>query len=130
MVDLSAFDTLAVSQDEGIDVDVKAPDRRTPLGLTIRVAGPDSARQKAARNEITNARLADENAHPMSADDIESSMLKVLAKATVSWSPNPKFDGDERECSEANAAALYRKYPFIFEQVRAKAENRAAFLSA
>jgi hypothetical protein len=127
-LDLSAFDSLAATQEAGIDVEIKGPDRRTPLGLTIRVAGPDSERQKSAYREIANARLASENADPVSATDIEHNILSVLAKATVSWSPNPSFDGQERECTAENAVALYRRYPFIFEQVRAKAENRASFI--
>lgn len=126
MIDLDQYDTKA-EQETGIAVEIKGPDRRTPLGLTIVVAGPDSERQRAAIREITNARLAAEDAAPLSAADIERNTVAVLAAATVSWSPNPKFDGKEWECNADSAAALYRKYPFVFEQMRAKAENRAAF---
>ena len=126
-VDLSAFDTLASTQETGIDIDIKGPDRRTTLGFTIRVAGPDSDRQKAAYRDITNARLAAEDAAPMSAADIEKNIVTVLSRATISWTPNPKFGGEEKECTVDNVAAVYKAYPFILEQVRAKAENRAAF---
>lgn len=127
MIDLSQFDDLASTQEAGIAVEIKGPDRRTPLGLTITIAGPDSSRQKLAVHEILNARLASEDAAPQSAADIERNQTAVMAKATISWSPNPKFDGKEWECNADNATALYRKYPFILEQVRAKADNRAAF---
>lgn len=126
-VDLSQFDSLAATQEGGVDVEVKGPDGRTPLGLTIRVAGPDSARQRAAYEEIANARLASESTDPISAADIRRNTISVLSRATVSWTPNPIVDGAELECSADNAAKVYQRYPFILDQVRVRAENRAAF---
>lgn len=123
MIDLDKFATV-----DEIDVEIKGPDRRTPIGLTIRIAGPDSDRQRKAADAITNERLADENAAPLTADDIRKRTIEVLAKATVSWSPDVKVGGEDLQCSEANARLVYEMYPFILEQVRAKAENRAAFI--
>lgn len=125
--DLSAFDDLAAVQNEGIDVDIKGPDGKTPLGFSIKVAGPDSDRQKAAIRELQDKRLAEEDAAPFKAEDGERNTLIIFAKSTISWTP-VKIDGAELSHSEDNAVKLFTRYPFILEQVVKKAGGRTAFL--
>ena len=69
--DIGSFDALTKAQDDGIDVPIVHPVTREPIGLTIRVAGPDSERQRAARRMITNARLQTRSMKLPTAEELE-----------------------------------------------------------
>jgi hypothetical protein len=125
-VDLSRFDALVSAQEKGLDVAIKSPDGK-PVGLTIKVAGPDSQRYRSALQSIQDAQLQAEDYAETTSAELEQRSLLILAKCTIDWSPNPKFDGQERPCTEAAAIDLYRRYPFIRDQVAARAGRRASF---
>lgn len=124
--DLADFDALQASQEEGIDVAINGPDGK-PLGFSIRIAGPDSERQKQASEDIVNERLNSGDASPATASDLMSARIRGLAKSTISWTPF-KLDGGEYKYSEDAARRLYLRFPWMREQVEAKAGKRAAFL--
>lgn len=50
--DLASLDAAIKKQDEGIDIDIKGLDGKSPLGFSIKVAGPDSERAAKAHDEI------------------------------------------------------------------------------
>jgi len=126
--DLSRFDDLQARQEEGLQVEIKGPDLRTKLGVTITVTGPDSKRVRAALHDMQQQRLDAEDTAPLLAAEIDANERRIMAKATLSWlPPKLKFGGKEYECSEAAAFDLYMRYPFIFDQVRQRAGRRTSF---
>lgn len=124
--DLSAFDDLSKLQDDGIDVPILHPASGDALGITIRVAGPDSTRQRQARQAIMNKRLQRRNQR-MRATDIEDENIAVLARSILSWS-GVKVSGAELDCNVENAENVLRRFPFIREQIEQAAGDRAGFL--
>lgn len=125
-MDLSQFDTLSAAQEQGIDVEILDPAGK-PIGVSIKMAGPDSERAKKAQRRITNARLARRNLKPLTAEEIEEEVMASLGDMTISWSPIT-LDGADLPCTPDNAAKLYRRFPFIRDQVNEAAGDRAGFL--
>lgn len=130
--DLSAFDGLVAAQETGIDVEIRGPDGKKlgKDGFTIRMAGPDSSRFKAAEEElrqemIDSKDVLSESEIPRA--ELEEKKLRILAKCTISWSP-VLLDGAPIECTEANAAKLYARHPFIRDQVIGAAGGRRSFM--
>ncbi|MQU78392.1 hypothetical protein FB009_109161 [Sinorhizobium medicae] len=127
-VDLSGLEALVQSQEEGIEIDL-LNEQAKPIGLKIRVVGPDSDRmQKAVRDVAAEfAKAAAERESLGRDDDSDARMVAILAKATMSWSPNPKIGGSVVPFSEENVRNLYTKFRIIREQVEVRAVRRGSF---
>jgi hypothetical protein len=125
-IDLDAFAGLLASQEEGMSVQIRGPDG-SDLGLTIVVAGPDSDRQKKARQRQIDRRLEAQNAAPQTAESIDADNHEIAAESTISWSALILFGGP-LECTAANAGRLYRAMPFIYDQILMAAASRKGFL--
>ncbi|MDW9843612.1 MULTISPECIES: hypothetical protein [Sinorhizobium] len=129
-VDLSGLEALVQSQEEGIEIDI-LNEQAKPIGLKIRVVGPDSDRmQKAVRDvasEFAKAAADRESLGEARDDDSDARMVAILAKATMSWSPNPKIGGSVVPFSEENVRNLYTKFRIIREQVEVRAVRRGSF---
>ncbi|ASP90799.1 hypothetical protein [Sinorhizobium meliloti] len=129
-VDLSGLEALVQSQEEGIEIDI-LNEQAKPIGLKIRVVGPDSDRmQKAVRDvaaEFAKAAAERESLGEARDDDSDARMVAILAKATMSWSPNPKIGGSVVPFSEENVRNLYTKFRIIREQVEVRAVRRGSF---
>ncbi|MDX0523032.1 hypothetical protein GOC82_19140 [Sinorhizobium medicae] len=129
-VDLSGLEALVQSQEEGIEIDI-LNEQAKPIGLKIRVVGPDSDRmQKAVRDvasEFAKAAADRESLGDAREDDSDARMVAILAKATMSWSPNPKIGGSVVPFSEENVRNLYTKFRIIREQVEVRAVRRGSF---
>lgn len=128
--DLSGLEALVQAQEEGIDIDV-LNEKGEKLGLTLRVVGPDSDRMQKAMRDVA-AEFAKTAADKGSlaeniGEDEGERLAAILAKATISWSPNPKIGGEVIPFSEANARNLYSKFKIIRDQVEAKAARRSSF---
>ncbi|MGO4450140.1 hypothetical protein AB4Y96_14545 [Phyllobacterium sp. TAF24] len=124
--DLSAFDSLKDAQESGIDIEIRDPAGQ-PIGISIKIAGPDSERQRKAIQAITNERINNEDLAQATAEDFEQRTLKIIAASVISWSPIV-LDGADLPYSEDNAIRLFARFPFIREQVERKAGKRAGFL--
>jgi hypothetical protein len=124
--DLAELDELKAAQDEGLDVEIFHPVSGEPLGFTITIAGPDSAKQEEARRKQTDARIQRRGVAPMTAEEIKVDALKFLCGTIIRWSPF-QLDGKPLELTDANALALFQRFPWIAEQVDAKAASRAGF---
>lgn len=124
--DLASLDTVVQAQESGIDIEIKGPDGKTPIGFSIRVAGPDSERSRKAIESITDEYLDREDASPTTAAELDRRGLLVLSKSVISWTPI-KLDGEDLVCSEENAQRLFVRFRFIREQVERKAGRRSAF---
>ncbi|WP_457660895.1 hypothetical protein [Sinorhizobium medicae] len=129
-VDLSGLEALVQSQEDGIEIDI-LNEQDKPIGLKIRVVGPDSDRmQKAMRDvaaDFAKATAERESLGEAPVYDSDARLVAILAKATVSWSPNPKIGGSVVPFSEENVRNLYTKFRIIREQVEVRAVRRGSF---
>ena len=128
MADLAQFEGLAKAQDEGIDVSIVHPKTGEPLDITIRVAGPDSARQRRIRAELNNERLA-KNKKRMTASELEEDALRVTVAAIIGWC-GVLENGQQIEFSKSAATDLLTRYPFIHDQIIGAVSDRASFIEA
>lgn len=128
-IDLATFDAAIEQMETGLDVPIIGMDGK-PLGLTIRVAGPDSSRVQAAREAMHQEAVESERLTPLSAAESYAQGTKFLAKLTIGWTPTVTVDGEVLEYTEANAIRVYEKYRFIRQQVDNAAGSRAGFFLA
>lgn len=127
MVDLTQFADLIPAQEEGIVVDILHPATGEPIGVTIKVAGPDSQRARKARQSVMNANLRSNPASKPTAVEIEASARKITAKSVISWEGVSEQE-TPLECTVENVQRVFADYPFIYEQVSIAAANRAGFI--
>lgn len=127
-IDLSAFDEVVKKQDEGITVDIVGMDGKSPLGLSIRVAGPDSERAQKAQEELADELIDQENLTRLKAKEAAQRGIRYLARITMGWEPAVVLDGKELAYSPENAEKVYARFKFIREQVDRAAGNRARFM--
>jgi len=123
--DLSRYDGLQEAQEAGVDVDIRDPNGKK-LGIIIKVAGPDSLRQRKAIEKMAADRLASDDPSPLSPAELFDRQTRGLAVATISWNEF-KLDGGIYELNEENAYKLYQRFPFIRDQVAERAGRRSAF---
>lgn len=126
--DLAAYDGLTKAQEDGLAVDILDP-AGEPTGIIITVAGPDSERYKAAEQKQIDKRLKRRSAAPMNAAEIAQASLEGLADCVISWSP-VTLDGADLPMTAENAVKLFTRFPWIREQVNAKAGDRTSFLKS
>jgi len=127
-LDLSRFDAMQVAQEEGLDVEIRGPDGKK-LGFSIKIAGPDSVRQRQAIEKMASERLEANDPTPLSAAELFDRQTRGLAIATISWSEF-KLDGEVYKLTEENAYKLYTRFPFIRDQVADRAGRRSAFFAS
>lgn len=98
--------------------------------VTITLLGLDSDRLKKRQNELTNDVLK-KGFRPkrVTAEKGEDDRLTTLALATVGWE-NIDLGGEKLDFSQDNARKLYRRLPWLAEQVDAFVGDRANFLKA
>jgi len=123
--DLAKYDEMQKNQEAGRDVPIVDPHGRRIM--TIKIAGPDSKRQKDAIERLVKERIDANETEPLDTYQRELRQVRGLAMATISWDPIV-LDGREVTYSEENATRLYQRFPFIREQVEAAAGSRAGFL--
>jgi hypothetical protein len=132
-LDLAKFgEELKQSQEDGIEVVIKHPESGEPIGLKVLVAGPDSERQRKARQRAQNARIRARRMTPLSAAEQETETAKILGESTISWewSNGLTFNGAVPDLDVETAASLYRKLPFVREQIDMAAADRGGFTKA
>jgi len=126
--DLAIFDGMQKAQEDGLDVEIRGPDNKK-LGFSIRIAGPDSIRQRRAVEKMAAERMASDDPTPLSPQDLYDRQTRGLASSTISWTPF-KMDGGVYELTEENAYKLYTRFPFIRDQVAERAGRRSAFFAS
>lgn len=129
MTDLSDFAGLSQAQEEGIDVSILHPKTGESLGITIKVAGPDSERQKKARRAVQTERLNMSRNKRPTVPELEADGLKVTVASIISWDGVIE-NGQAVELTPENATAILVKYPFIREQLDSAVGDRAGFMKS
>ena len=123
--DLSSYDALQEAQEAGVEIEIRDPNGKK-LGITIKVAGPDSTRQRKAIEKMAAERLASDDPTPLGPQELFDRQTRGLAFATLSWNEF-KLDGSIYALTEDSAYKLYSRFPFIRDQVAEKAGRRSAF---
>jgi hypothetical protein len=134
-MDLGKFDTVATS-DEGTEMILRHPVTSAPLyqddltekAVTITLAGADSSRFRAAERANRNKRLKGLRMRTPSAEEIDEDGLELLSRCTLAWD-GVELDGQVLACTQANARMLYKRLPWVREQVDNFMGDRANFLA-
>lgn len=98
--------------------------------VTITLNGPDSDAVRRAEREWADKRLKEgirRKKVNVTTAQIEEQAINVDVAATVDWS-GIEVDGDEFEYSPENARVLYKKFPWIREQVEEFFNDRSNFM--
>lgn len=127
--DLSKLDTSEAAE-TGAVLEVLHPTENTSLGIKITLAGADSDIYRKTVNKNVNKRvqrMKPGQSIPFTAEEQEESGLNLLAICTLAWE-GVVVDGQELPCDKENAKAIYRRFPWIREQVDTFIGDRANFL--
>ena len=135
-IDLSSLDTVT-GANAGFDVELFHPGTREDLGITIHVLGRDSDKyQEVSRRQQKRrtAKLSKGGFRPgnvggsISPEELESGSIELLAECTTGWSSNMALDGEPLAFTVENAKTVYKRFPWIREQVDEAIDNRANFI--
>lgn len=128
--DLGMLDTKTKAE-TGAVCEIDHPVERTKLGIKITLAGADSDVYQNHLNAVANKRVKRMKPGqfvPPTAEETTETSLALLAACTLSWE-GMFLDGQEVPCNSENAIMIYRRFPWIREQVDAFIGDRANFLS-
>ncbi|MDS9467937.1 hypothetical protein RGQ15_10205 [Paracoccus sp. MBLB3053] len=116
----------AQDQDRGRDFDLLDPVTGKTIGITLRIAGPDSATQARARLQMVDdlAEMADDEGR-VSAISREKARLNSLARCVLGW--NVQEDGEQVPFTHANVLRFLKAALWVQQQVDGFASDRAAF---
>ena len=128
--DLAELDKVVTAQEEGRLVPIVNYDGTSPLGFSIRVAGPDSTRADEARAKMQAELVARESLEPLSPDERREQGLRYVARLVMGFEPRARLDGRDLEATEEDALKLFRRFRWIYKQVDDVAGRREDFLSA
>ena len=129
VTDLSSFDDVVKVQEEGYDLDILHPISGEAIGITIRIAGPDSARARRAANRSINESMRAQRLKRPTAEDAYARSLQHLAGLVVEWS-GVMLDGQELPPSNENCLLVFTRFPWIANQVDVAANDRSLFTRA
>jgi hypothetical protein len=123
LTDLASLNTTKACN-EGADVEIRHPITNVPLDMTIRVLGRDSDTFKEHTREMINTRLRREamaqkrgkDAELRTVEVIEQENMDLLAVCTIGWE-GVVDEGQTLDFNEANVRKIYKKYPWIYDQV-------------
>lgn len=99
--------------------------------MTITAYGQHSLEHRKARDEITDAEMAqrfeskEDNKFP-SISEVRRKSIEVLAKTTIEW--NLTENKKPVEFSYEKAVELYDSLEFVFDQVQTKVNDYGSFL--
>ena len=126
IMDLKDLDVVAAAN-RGADVELVHPITREPLGSTITILGRDSDEYRAAVAEQARKRAQSRNKGAISFTEVDDGALDILAACTTGWSGIVE-NGEPVQFSPAEARRIYKKYPWIREQVDEALADRSLFL--
>lgn len=123
IIDLSSIDTVAACN-TGAEFQLKHPTTDDKLGVFITVVGKDSDIFREFQRKTFNRYMRDEalakkkgkDVKIRSAEDLEDDSLDLLVACTLGWR-NMVDAGQEVSFSPDEARRIYKKYPWIRDQV-------------
>ena len=126
IMDLKDLDVVAAAN-RGADVELVHPITREPLDATITILGRDSDEYRAAISEQARKRAQSRNKGAISFAEADDGAMEILVACTIGWDGIVE-NGDPIQFSLAEARRIYKKYPWIREQVDEALADRALFL--
>lgn len=135
MVDLSQFDTVKHAE-AGMDMllrfnGVALKDDKTGQPVTIRLMGKDAGDFRRRSHEIANKRIELSATKGVqlnfSSEEMELEHIELLVMLTKGWS-GISLDGAELAFSEDNARKLYKRFPWLREEVDKFTGTRTNYL--
>jgi hypothetical protein len=134
-MDLAKLDTVQAAN-EGFEVRLYNPHTNEDLDIFITVLGRDSDAYRSLFNKHQRRRVErmtkGGRVGSVSPEAFEQDAIELLAVCTKSWRTGDKpvllINGEEMQCSRDNAVHVYKKYPWIKEQVDDAVSDRANFL--
>lgn len=124
-MDLSGFDTRQ-GADRGYPLHIKDPVGQ-PTDIVIVVKGADSQQFQDAKVEALRRQAEQPKKRAVDYERLEAELIDLLVAVTVSWE-NVTLEGEVLACNQDNARKLYRRFPWIREQVDAAIYDRANFI--
>jgi len=145
-IDLGDIDTVKGSN-EGFDVELYHPATNADTGIIITVLGKDSdafqktnkQQQKKRMDRLSKNGFRGGKVAPPSQEEMDADSLELLASCTVGWktiidessgSETILLDGEELSFSLVNAKKVYKRFPWIKEQIDTAIGDRANFIKA
>lgn len=128
-MDLATLDTRKGAE-LGFSVELLHPKTGAPTGARVTVRGADSDIYEEKFRELQRQRLgtlARQRSARLDPDQIEADSIVLLAAVTAGWD-GIEENGAAVQFNEAAAQALYRRFPWIREQVDAAVHERGNFL--
>lgn len=126
-MDLSEIISNAEDQDRGRELEVVDPVTGVPVGIRLRLAGPDSATQHRAQLKLYDelAEMAGPDGR-VSAENRERARIACLARCVLGW--DILEDGQPIPCTHANVLRVLRASRWLQAQVDAFAADRRNFM--
>lgn len=125
-MDLNDIISASGDHEKGREFQILDPDSGKPIGIAIRIAGPDSQIQRRARLAMADelASMSDIDGR-VCAEDREHAHLNVLAACVLDW--NVQEDGQAIPCTNANILRVLKAGAWLQAQVDACAADRTAY---
>lgn len=125
-VDLTSLDVIAAA-DDGAVLELLHPVSGQTLGVQIRLIGADSENYRKAMRSAAAKRVNSRSRTALSPEELDREALNILAQATLGWE-GVVIDGETVSFSRDQAVGLYKRFPWIREQVEAFVNDRGNFL--
>ena len=118
MEDLSKLDEITQDAEQGANCRIFHPVSDEPLqGVVFRVVGRDSPTFRKAQRAQQTRRLKS-RLTSLTPDLLEDEGCRLLARCTIGFPDGTiLMDGEELPFSQDNAYRIYKRFPFIREQV-------------
>lgn len=124
--DLNSLSGLSDAQEAGYEVEILHPKTGEPVGIMVKVSGPDSVKQKAGRSAVVEDRIA-KKVRKVTPARAEHEANTLVAHSIISWSGVVNA-GNAIDYSVANAIKLFEQHTWLREQIQAAADDRANFI--
>ena len=124
-MDLTQFDIVSPAN-EGVWMTLEHPVTGEPLDVKIKLAGVDSDYYKKELRKQQNRKFK-KGFRKMSAEELEADTIELLVACTLDWE-GVELEGQALECNAENARKIYKRFPWIKEQVDNFINDRANFL--
>jgi hypothetical protein len=130
MADLQLLDSVALAN-SGEKLVLLHPSTEEELDITITLMGSDSDEYrttiKKRFEQAQRQQAKSKKGNEIDLDEAEDKSRDLLAKMTLSWE-NVEEAGKKVSCTFESAKDLYKKYPWIREQVEKFISDRSNFI--
>ena len=125
-VDLASLDVISAAE-KGAVMHLTHPVTGVELGSSMRLAGVDSEIYQKAQRATVNKRVNKRRSLQLTQEELEEENYTHLARITLGWD-NIVLEGEQLLFSFENARMLYRRFPWIREQVDRFVHDRGNYL--